>query len=296
VARIPQRISAFGGRKVLIFALLCSVLVPTVRIFPKKAQSVHYLTAIDIGNTLIKWANFDSQGRILAKQSAPDESSLAAWVAERKPPRLVIASVRKPHADLTSCLHQLSTPVYWLRSDSALPITHGYSSPQSLGLDRLAGVLGANWLFAAQNTLVIDAGTCITYDFINAQSHYEGGSISLGLSMRFRALHEFTARLPFVSLDTEKSAWIGTDTVSSISSGVVEGLLGEIAGFIQQYSQKKQVQQVVFCGGDGAFFEKRLKKSIFAPSFAANLCLSTCNDLVLYGLYHYARYQSQGSC
>jgi type III pantothenate kinase len=152
-----------------------------------------------------------------------------------------------------------------------LPITIQYDTPHTLGVDRIAGACGAKQLFPDVHTLVIDAGTCVTYDFTDSQGIYYGGGISPGLRMRFEALHTFTAKLPLV--EPGQAPLIGTNTETSIQSGVVNGMLAEMDGIIRQYQEKYPLLQVILCGGDGSFFENRLKASIFASP-----------DLVLIGL------------
>jgi len=136
----------------------------------------------------------------------------------------------------------------------------------------LAGACGAIQLFPSENNLVIDAGTCITYDFVDSGSNFLGGGISPGLMMRFQAVHTFTAKLPLVS-PTADARLIGESTESSIQSGVVNGVIAEIEGIIRRYEEKFPGLRVILCGGDAGFFENQLKASIFAIP-----------DLVLIGL------------
>jgi type III pantothenate kinase len=139
-------------------------------------------------------------------------------------------------------------------------------------MDRIAGVCGAIQLFPGSNNLVIDAGTCITYDFVDEMAQYHGGGISPGLNMRFKAVHTFTAKLPLVSAKAGVDL-IGTTTETSIQSGVINGLLSEIEGTIGRYAVKFPGLKVILCGGDAGFFENQLKATIFAVP-----------DLVLFGL------------
>ena len=114
---------------------------------------------------------------------------------------------------------------------------------------------------------MIDAGTCITYDFITKQCEYLGGAISLGIQMRYKALHEFTAKLPLLE-PNELQNFIGVDTNTSIHSGVINGVSNEIDGIIKQYQKKYQELTVVLTGGDTYFLSKQLKSVIFAhPNF-----------------------------
>ncbi len=147
-------------------------------------------------------------------------------------------------------------------------------------MDRLAGVCGAIELFKETDTLVIDAGTCITYDFVDKQKNYFGGSISPGLKMRFKAVHTFTAKLPLVD-SANAVGLIGDSTESSIQSGVINGMIAEIEGIIMRYQDKYPGLRVILCGGDTAFFENKLKASIFA---APDLVLIGLNSILIYNV------------
>jgi type III pantothenate kinase len=129
-------------------------------------------------------------------------------------------------------------------------------------MDRLAAVAGAHELYPHQNMLVIDAGSCITYDIVDRHGNYFGGNISPGLRMKLKALNTFTAKLPLIELHDPES-FIGIDTASSILSGVVFGTVSEIEGLISLYRKKFADLQVILCGGDAAFFESKIKQHIF---------------------------------
>jgi type III pantothenate kinase len=149
-------------------------------------------------------------------------------------------------------------------------------------MDRLAAVVGANYFFPEQDCLVIDAGTCITFDYIDRNKKYFGGSISPGLTMKFKALHTFTGRLPLVE-QTEKNAeqvpLVGQNTVACLQSGVLNGTLAEVDGMIAAYLKQSPDLITVMCGGDAPFFETNLKARIFAVP-----------DLVLIGLNRILNY------
>ncbi|MBS1680250.1 MAG: type III pantothenate kinase [Bacteroidetes bacterium] len=143
-----------------------------------------------------------------------------------------------------------------------LPIKINYKTPETLGVDRIAAVCGAIQLYPDNNCLAIDAGTCMTFDFIDRDKNYLGGGISPGIAMRFEAMHTFTAKLPLVTAATEKL--IGDSTESSMRSGVMNGILAETEGIIARYKEQYPDLRVVLCGGDALFFENNLKQSIFA--------------------------------
>ncbi|MFC2129659.1 type III pantothenate kinase [Bacteroidota bacterium] len=153
-----------------------------------------------------------------------------------------------------------------LNADTPLPVKNHYKTPDTLGYDRIAAVAGAHTIYPASNVLVIDAGTALTYDLVTAEGEYLGGNISPGMNMRFKALNKFTNRLPLLSAGEEKIDLLGTTTDEAIISGVVNGVLMEIDGFISAVSQDYKDLKVVITGGDANSFDKKLKNSIFVVS------------------------------
>ena len=161
---------------------------------------------------------------------------------------------------------------------TAIPVLNLYKSPETLGKDRLAGVIAAHSLYLNENVLVIDAGTCITYDMVSAKGEYKGGGISPGFIMRFKSLHTFTSKLPLISL-ADYNELIGTDTKTSILSGVINGICAEIDGIINMYQLDFEPLRVIVCGGDAKFLANRLKNSIFA---VPELVLIGLNEIIDY--------------
>jgi type III pantothenate kinase len=163
-----------------------------------------------------------------------------------------------------------------------LPVRMGYATPETLGADRLAGVLGATWLMGQQGMqaacMVMDAGTCITYDWVDEQACYLGGSISPGLHMRYLALHQQTGKLPLVSHESFGKSW-GNSTNESILCGVQQGIVGESHRQIALFLEKHPEGQVFITGGDGLFLAEQQKTKIFVEPM-----------LVHYGLMHALRY------
>jgi len=143
-----------------------------------------------------------------------------------------------------------------------LPIGNLYETPETLGKDRLAAAVGANELFPDQNLLIIDAGTAITYDLVSENNEFIGGNISPGLQMRFKALNQFTGKLPLVSYSDEFQD-IGRNTTDAIRAGVQNGILYEIAQTIELFNKNYQNLQIVMTGGDSIFFDKKLNYTIF---------------------------------
>ena len=164
----------------------------------------------------------------------------------------------------------LRTAFYFIKLDSQtpLPVKILYKSPQTLGNDRIA-IAAASWaLFPGQNVLAIDAGTTITYDFVNKNGEYLGGGISPGIRMRLKSLHTFTGKLPLIKQVFHAVDLIGNDTQSSILSGVLQGTLKEVDGIISAYKTQYTGLKTVLSGGDEKYFDKRLKNNIFAsPNF-----------------------------
>lgn len=233
---------------------------------------------IDRGNTSIKAGLF--YGNALQEEfSSKDEHSLMSWMESNKPDFILFSSVVKDSGESLKTKFDPSRIIFF-NAETPLPFKNLYASPQTLGPDRLAGVAGALSRFPYKNRLVIDAGTCITYDFIDKENNYFGGGISPGLKMRLKALNHFTAKLPLVEC-SENTDLIGTDTKSSILSGVLHGSVSEIDGIIEKYSAKFDGLQVLMCGGDTNFFESKLKAHIFA---VANLVLFGLNNILLHNI------------
>ena len=165
-----------------------------------------------------------------------------------------------------------------LDANTPIPIINLYQTPQTLGKDRLAAVLGAYQLYPEQHCLVIDAGTCITYDLLTADGKYLGGNIAPGMKMRLQAMHHFTARLPLISGGNSEN-WIGDSTENALINGAQLGTILEIQGFIELSEAKLGVVTVIFTGGDANFFVKKLKREIFVNQ---NLVLIGLNKILNY--------------
>ena len=218
--------------------------------------------AVDIGNTAIKYALFDDEVLTCSGQAA-DEEHLLADSRLAGADHLIVASVR---AGQSALLEQL--PVKGRRLalsyETPVPVVNHYLTPHTLGADRLAAVVGASHLFPGTDCLVIDAGTCITTDLVDKNKNYQGGSIGLGLEMKFRALHTFTQKLPLIQRAPEAVPLAGRNTAESIQRGVLNGTLAEVQGLIAAHRAQWPGLAVVLCGGDAAFFETNLKEPIFA--------------------------------
>lgn len=233
---------------------------------------------IDYGNTSAKVGIFD-QHELKQKYTFAESSTLKNFLEETPAENLIISSVSVDPCAVISAA-KISGQKIILQPDVPLPITTDYQTPSTLGTDRLAAVCGALELFPRQNTLVINAGTCIIYDFIDKEKNYRGGAISPGLMMRFKAVHTFTSKLPLVDL-VENVQLIGNSTESSIQSGVINGVVAELDGIIELYTRKFNDLKVILGGGDGQFFENKLKASIFA---SPNIVLIGLNSILIYNV------------
>ena len=220
---------------------------------------------IDIGNTLTKIAVFGHDELLKAEQySAADAETLLSLIDQYQVKQAIISSVKEETESWRSVVAEKVDLKYFNVAMTA-GVHNQYKTPQTLGLDRLAAVIGANKLYPGKGSLVIDAGTAITYDWIDAAGNYFGGSISPGLNMRYKALNYYTGKLPLISADTGFDAGYGDDTQTAIRSGVQNGIKYELTGFIESYKKDEPELNIILSGGDSIFFDTLLKNSIFAP-------------------------------
>jgi type III pantothenate kinase len=233
---------------------------------------------IDYGNSTAKAGLFDHQ-LLVKKESFSSAEELQRFLQDIPTENIMVSSVNVP-AEQVASWSLTSKKKIILNHSLPLPIVNLYATPTTLGADRLAGVCGAQQLFPREHCLIIDAGTCITYDFLDKEGKYHGGGISPGLTMRFKAVHTFTAKLPLVS-PAENVPLIGNSTESCIQSGVIHGVVAEIRGVINQYVKKFEGLRVILCGGDTVFFENQLKASIFA---SPELVLIGLNSILNYNV------------
>ena len=223
---------------------------------------------IDVGNTRIKSAVFE--GDILKEVFFFDTDDILSEIKKILKnfaiTQAIMSNVGAISTEILDKLQQL-IKVIVVSAATSIPFVNLYKTPNTLGIDRIALIAGAVKQFPNRNVLVIDAGTCITFDFVNTRNEYLGGAISPGIQMRFNALHHFTANLPLLNKRELKNP-IGTSTKDCMNSGVVNGVVNEIDGVINQYKIKYSDLTVVLTGGDTNFLSKQLKSSIFAnPNF-----------------------------
>ncbi|WP_430930952.1 type III pantothenate kinase [Robiginitalea biformata] len=235
---------------------------------------------IDAGNTQIKLGVF-SEGRLLHVETTVEDSFTdrikSLFNSYPGIGHAILASVGHLEKCYTDAL-TVFCPVHVVGARTRLPYRNSYATTQTLGADRMALATAAFYRFHKENCLVIDAGSCITYDFVNDYGEFLGGAISPGLKMRYRALNAFTARLPLLEPE-EPLHLVGNATVSSMHSGVVNGLLLELDGVIDQYKSRYSDLTVILTGGDAQFLSNRLKNTIFA---LPNFLLEGLNQLLEY--------------
>ncbi|MDR0546582.1 MAG: type III pantothenate kinase [Dysgonamonadaceae bacterium] len=218
---------------------------------------------VDQGNSSAKVALFE-QDTLLKTECFPVLSPevLQTWLGTFHPDAAILSSVKKEENDFNTFLRQFFPVFYELSYQSALPLQIDYCSPQTLGTDRIAAAVGANYLQPKRNLLIIDVGTAITIDFVSASGVYRGGNISPGPELRFKALHQFTGKLPLVEDEGETPA-LGFDTATAIRSGVMNGIARELDSYIEEFQKNEQVFSFL-TGGYAFYFESKLKNTIFA--------------------------------
>jgi type III pantothenate kinase len=235
---------------------------------------------IDIGNTRIKLAIFNNY--LLIEEIAADHSQKADIIKfighGNKITHCIISAVTEIPEWLIKYLSDEELNPLLLDNSTPLPFKNSYRSKDTLGKDRIAAVAGAVHLYPGKNVLVIDAGTAITYEIKTAEEEYPGGNISPGLSMRYKALHNYTSKLPLLERN-ETTELMGRDTRGAILNGVQNGLIFEIEGYIERMSNKYPDLIVILTGGDAHFFANKLKKTIFVVS---NLTLLGLNYILHY--------------
>lgn len=192
-------------------------------------------------------------------------TTIDSLLQKYKPAKSILSSVINHNTAIEDLL-AAHTKFHKLTNTSRLPVTLPVSKPETIGPDRLALIVAAVSLYPNQHNLVIGLGSCVTYNFINKFHQFLGGAISPGLEMRFRAMHEFTAKLPLVKPESNVPL-IGYDTRTNLTSGVILGMSREIDGIIEEYALKYSNFNALLTGGDVAFFAPHLKKKIFADPY-----------------------------
>ena len=233
--------------------------------------------SIDLGNTYAKTGLFQ-ENELIETRWKLTYSELVNYVQMTRPQRIMVSSVSYSEEQLRTEFANITPEIYLLKSTTPVPIKKLYDTPETLGADRVAAAVGARVLFPDKSCVVIDMGTCITYDLVGLDDNFYGGIISPGVRMRFKAMNTFTKRLPLLEPEAIPEL-IGKSTKHAMQSGVMNGILSEINGFVEEYSKVLTNINVILCGGDATYFANRIKN----PNFVIP-------ELVLIGLNRILEY------
>jgi type III pantothenate kinase len=235
---------------------------------------------LDFGNTRLKagiFSNDHFEGELVLTDDS--EASIASLLQQFQPHKVVLSSVINHRTGLETQL-AAGRAFHMLSHLTQINFTTPVGKPETIGADRLALMAAAAHFYPKQNNLVIALGSCITYNFINQYQQFLGGAISPGMDMRFKSMHDYTAKLPLVSADWNFPL-IGYDTKTNLQSGVIVGIINEIEGFIEKYGEKYGNFNVVLTGGNSTYFASQLKYKIFADQhflFKGLYALSEINN------------------
>lgn len=222
---------------------------------------------IDWGNSFVKIALFDQNDKITDRYLLAADEVITQLHQEIIPRRTItgaiVSSVTSQHGELVEALREITPHVIVLDNKTPLPVMNAYSTPETLGADRIAMACAAYAQYPDKNSLVVCAGTCITYNFVGKNRTFRGGAISPGAHMRLAAMHHFTEKLPEVKLDGDLML-IGYDTETSMRSGALNGMAAEIDGMIAAFEAQYPDFNAILTGGDAPLFAGRLKNKIFA--------------------------------
>ena len=238
----------------------------TAEVFNKKGYAGTSMSDITKATGLTKgsiYGNFENKEEVALAAFEYNCARISKSISDQVD-KAIISSVKKEIEDWRNELEKKVDLKYFNVAMTA-GIHNQYKTPQTLGPDRLAAVIGAYKLFPGQGSLVVDAGTTITYDRVDTKGNYFGGSISPGLNMRYKALNYYTGKLPLIDAEPAFADNYGSDTTLAIRSGVQNGIKYELTGFIESYRKDEPELNIILTGGDSIFFDTLLKNSIFAP-------------------------------
>lgn len=240
---------------------------------------------IDIGNTNHKLAIFNGRDLVHFQHTKQINTAIIKdLILKFSVTASSISSVSEDHQELIDFL-KTETTFYPFTTSLDLGVKNRYKTPKTLGLDRWAKVVAANHDYAGTPCFIIDAGTCVTYDLLNSDSAYFGGSISPGIGMRFAALNFYTKRLPLVNWNANEAIIPeGVDTNTAITNGVLQGIVNEVEGNIALQNKVNNGLRVLITGGDATFLLEQLKNSIFAPQIIHDpyLVLKGLNEVIAF--------------
>ena len=232
---------------------------------------------VDIGNNFFKLGIFENSNLVFSFFDKNDKIDVEIEKIIRSYTKITSALISNVSSvKINDILNKLNIKIYELDSTFIFPFKLNYKTPESLGNDRLALAAAATILFPNSNNLVIDAGTCITIDFIDNNNHFMGGSISPGVKMRYDSLNHYTANLPLLKNENSFN-YPGDSTNASIHAGIIGGVSNEINGFIKQINSRNDKVNVILTGGDAKILSKTLKITIFANQ---NFILEGLNSIL----------------
>ncbi len=240
---------------------------------------------VDIGNTRTKIAFFENNE--LVEKAILENGTLGELSAATAGLAIDGAILSATGLDTEGVENFLNQHYPFVRFDhtTPIPIKNKYKTPETLGKDRLAAVIAAKMMFPKDNCLVIDAGTCLTYNFVTANNMFIGGNITPGLTMRLKAMHHFTAKLPEIERHTEGVEFmdiLGTTTETAVRIGAQVGVLAEVEGFVARFIRNFGKIKVVLTGGDGEFLMKHVVLS--ERYFERHLVLEGLNQILNFNL------------
>lgn len=235
---------------------------------------------IDAGNTWVKYAFFhEGKPEIIGTLKELSVTCVRNLIRfGSKADAAIISSVGKPAANVISYLSGHGIPCMELNHSTPLPFKNQYSTPQTLGYDRIAAAAGAYTIFPGSNVLIIDAGTAITIDLLTKDGVFLGGNISPGATMRAKAMHAFTKRLPEVA-PSKNYGLLGNSTSTALVNGIMNGIVFELEGYISNLMNEYSDLKLILTGGEAPLFDKKLKYPIFVDS---DLNLTGLNRILEY--------------
>lgn len=218
---------------------------------------------VDIGNTRLKAGLFSSENKLDNAYEFDTIGNLQSLIDSYKPNNVLISSVNNEWFAEEAKSTTFAYHTFTHQSKLPFSVKYQYNENSKVGLDRLAAISGAIHLFPNKNVLVIDCGTCITCSFINDKNEFLGGSISPSANLRFKALHTFTSQLPLYTFDKNiQLQLIGNETESSITNGVLNGIVFEMEGLINSYTNTFKELEIIFCGGDATYYHSKIKNKV----------------------------------
>jgi len=262
------------------YPLFCITLYHPI---PPRNHSINMNLIIDQGNTRCKTAVFDEHGKLLYEDVSSELTTarLERVIATHRPTAGIFSTVLPENESVTAWLKAILPRFVPFTVHTPMPLKVDYRTPETLGLDRLAAAVGAWTLVPNRTLLVIDMGTAVTYDLVSRDGVYLGGNIAPGVQLRFRSLHAHTGKMPLVEPTTLFDAF-GKDTVSAVRAGVMQGIVHETHGYIEQYTAQYPDLFAFLTGGDLIYFAENLKSGIFV-----------CENLVLTGLNAILNYHAR---